>query len=125
MLLVNHDRRISMNTLPLDVCDQILMALSDFPTLRSIILCNRRFYEAYSNRRDSIMEIVMDRELGPALCFARALYLASTDDSCAITDDCFVKPEVHLVNPIRPREARELSRYCDTAKGFEEFFSVM
>jgi hypothetical protein len=122
-----HDpeRRAIFATLPYDVYDQILLHLPDLSTLRAVALCNHRVYEAYTSHRDTIMFAVMSTEMGPALCYARALYAASTDATTAVTDARFVVPQAHFCASIGSAEAKHLSYYGDTAKGLEVYFSSL
>lgn len=59
--------------LPLDACDRLLLHMSDYASLRNIVLSSKHIYEVFKTRKRSIIQTVEFNEVGPALPQALAL----------------------------------------------------
>ena len=105
----------SFSDLPLDVIDRLLMVLTDFQSLSSLLQTCKLVYGTFQNHPKSIIRAVAENIIGPALPEA-ALLLAEHDDSFSL--------ETLLSNPSRS----EVTLLCSNASPvatLEELFCAM
>ena len=118
-------KRSPLDKLPPNVVTRLLMFVPDVQTLEALVLTGPQVHEAFKAHQDAVMRSVMEHELGPGMCYARALYYASKTESPQANDVCFKDPLRHFQGPITGSEARALSHYGCTAKRLAAYFSTL
>ncbi|KLO09561.1 hypothetical protein SCHPADRAFT_1000186 [Schizopora paradoxa] len=117
-----------LERLPLDVRDRLLTSLSSFESLRAAVLSCKALYEAYSLRKHSVFNAVVENESGPALLEALAVSRAITDleehgkedeiiDLVADRDGPLWRSEVSV------EDAYEVGDIAQVASELEDLFS--
>ncbi|TFK52503.1 hypothetical protein OE88DRAFT_1410086 [Heliocybe sulcata] len=105
-----------------DLIDCILMFLPDFSSLFSFILASKRIYDIFDRHPISILQPIIQEEIGPA--FPQALRLVRVAaDMRSRNPDHWPSERVVVDNPVTLREAACLARNASTIGQLEDIFS--
>ena len=115
----------TLENLPLDVIARFLLFVPDLPSLQAAVLSGTYMHEAYTMYRNTVLQSVMEHELGPGLCFARAVYYASNLGTSPADMDYLADPQQYLQDPVTCKEAVLLSHYGCTARRLAAYFSTL
>ena len=118
-------RRSPLEKMPLDVVAQILLFIPNLHSLQAAVLSGLHVHEAYTMYRNTILQSVMEHELGPGLCHARAVYYASNLETSPADMDYLADPQQFLQDFIISKEAVQLSHYGCTARRLAAYFSTL
>ncbi|KLO09564.1 hypothetical protein SCHPADRAFT_561126 [Schizopora paradoxa] len=118
----------SLECLPLDVRDRLLTTLPSFASLRAAVLSCTALYEAYSFRKHSIFNAVVENEAGPALLEALAVSRATKDldvysKEDEINDKFADKEGPYWRNEVSVGDAYEVGIIAQVASELEDLFS--
>ena len=120
----------SIEKLPIDVVDRLLLFLSDYHTLRSAVLAAFVFYDAFMNRPGSIRLAVCQNEVGPAWPQAMALIKSKLcrDESHGSSKFLeallkFDQGDILNSHSINDEEAQYFVRVSSTARRLEQHFA--
>ena len=119
---------LSVEDLPLDIRDRLLVFLSDFRSLRCAVLSSGYLLEAYYARKRSIFYAVLENEVGPALSYATALLRVKAAVKRKEGDKILEKLNDRNSDcwntPVRMDEAFELTSVSCIVRRLETHFSL-
>lgn len=118
---------LSLEDLPLDIRDRLLVYMPDFLSLRCAVLSSGYLLEAYKARKKSIFRSVLENEAGPVLPYAIALIRVRAAIGNNDGEQIFSKlnnPESDCWRDIQAREAFELTRVASIVNRLEVHFSL-
>ena len=118
-------RMRSLDSLPLDVIDRILLFLPTFSALRAILLSSKSFNTIFKHHPNSIIRAIAYNITGPALPQAMRLLRTAGDRDLYLVSD----PPKHALiawaetDPISPVERCTLVKNAAVVKALEDLFS--
>lgn len=119
---------LSLEDLPLDIRDRLLVYMPDFLSLRCAVLSSGYLLEVYKARKKSIFRSVLENEVGPVLPFATALIrvraAVEKNDGEQIFSKLNDAESDCWKEDIQAREAFELSRVASIVNRLEVHFSL-
>jgi len=118
----------SLDSLPLDVIDRILLLLPTFSALRAILLSSKSFNTVFKHHPNSIIRAIAYNITGPALPQAMRLLRTTRDRNLYTVSDppnsaSNIWAETDPISQITPDERCKIVENAAVIKALEDLFS--